>query len=85
MDDDADAAEVITQMVDTLRLAGVNDTAIAGSLVGQIGIRACLLPSAPERHLGDWEYPVVSLNLASGLAINNVPHCRCADHNARLT
>ena len=35
MDDDADAAEVITQMVETLRLAGINDTAIASSLVAR--------------------------------------------------
>ena len=35
MDDNADATEAITQMVETLRLAGVNDTSIAASLVAR--------------------------------------------------
>ena len=35
MDDNADATEVITQTVEALRLAGVNDPAIASSLIAR--------------------------------------------------
>ena len=61
MDDNADATEVITQTVETLRLAGINDTAIASSLVARGLLMRLMGGASAEGVLGEVEDMLTSL------------------------
>ena len=61
MDDKSDATEVITQTVETLRLAGINDPAIASSLVARGFLMRLMGGASAEGVLGEVEDMLTSL------------------------
>lgn len=61
MDDNEDATEVISQTVKTLRLAGVNDTAIGSSLVARGLLMRLMDGASADDVLGEVKEMIASL------------------------